>query len=177
MLALLPKQEKLPFDDFYQLWNQKIVQYIYKKIGNYYDAQDLASDVFLYCYDHYDSYDPQKSALSTWLFLIVNSRIKNYYRDTKSSVDIDSVIGVIPDSGIDLDDCLYWEDVLKKVERAIQQLDERKQKIIRLRYFEEKTSDEISQIMGISPVNARVLLSRAISALEKSCADLIKGDA
>ena len=176
MLVLLPLKEKPPFDEFYQSWHQRVVQYIYKKIGNLYDAEDIASDVFLYCLDHYDDYDPNRSAISTWLFLIVNSRIKNHYRDAKDSVALDSVIGFLPDDCVDMDDCLYWEDVIKRVERAIGHLDDRKQKIIRLRYFEEKTSDEIAEIMGISSVNARVLLSRAISTLEKRCSDLIKGD-
>ena len=176
MLELLPQKEKPPFDVFYQSWHQKIVQYIRKKIGNPYDAEDIASEVFLYCLDHYDNYDPQKSSLSTWLFLIVNSRIKNYYRDSKDCVDLDSIIGFVPDDRVDLDDCLYWEDVFKKVELAIEQLDERKRKIIKLKYFEEKTGEEIAEIMGITPVNARVLLSRAINVLEKNCSDLIKGD-
>ena len=152
------------------------MQYINKKIGNFQDAEDIASDVFLYCFDHYDNYDPEKSSISTWLFMIVNSRIKNHYRDTKDSVDLDSVIGIITDDRVDMDECLYWEGVLNKVKDAIGKLDERKQTIVRLRFFEEKSNDEIAKIMGITPVNARVLLSRAISSLEKSCADLLKGD-
>lgn len=173
MLELLPQKEKPPFDEFYQLWHQRTVQYIYKKIGNLQDAEDIAGDVFLYCLDHYSNYDPARSSVSTWLFLVVNSRIKNYYRDTKDHVALDAVEGLISDDQVDLDECLYWEDVLKKVAVAVEQLDERKQKIIKLRYFEEKTSDEIATIMGITPVNARVMLSRAINALEKYCSDLL----
>lgn len=173
MLELLPQKQKSPFDEFYQSWYQKTVQYIYKKTGNFQDAEDIAGDVFLYCFDHYSAYDPAKSSVSTWLFLIVNSRIKNYYRDAKHNVALDAIEGLIADGQGDLDECLYWEDILNKVSLAIEKLDERKQKIIKLRYFEEKTSDEIAAIMGITPVNARVLLSRAITALEKHCSDLL----
>ena len=176
MLTLVPKKEKPPFESFYEAWYAKAVQYIYKKISNLHDAEDLASEVFVYCYSHYDDYDPAKSSLSTWLFMIINSRIKNFYRDTKESVALDSVIDVMADDRIDMDQCLYLEEVLGQVKEAIAQLDERKQTIIRLRFFEEKTNEEIAQIMGISQVNARVLLSRAVASLEKLCADIVKGD-
>lgn len=176
MLELLPKKNKPSFEELYSQWFDKSVQYIYKKIGNLHDAEDLASEVFVYCYSHYDSYDPAKSSVSTWLFMVINSRIKNHYRDNKTDVDLDSVSAFVADDRVDMDECLYTEQLIKQVEKAINRLPERKQQVIRLRFYEEKTSDEIAQILDITPGNARVLLSRAIGDLEKMCADFVKED-
>lgn len=74
---------KPSFDMLFEKYHENVFRYINKKIDNYYDAQDLTSEAFTYCYQHYGDYDPEKSAVSTWLYLIVNSRIKNYYRDKK----------------------------------------------------------------------------------------------
>ncbi len=175
MIELLHKKEKPPFDEVYQSWYQRVLRYIYKKVGNLHDAEDIAGDVFLYCWDHYDNYDPDKSKISTWLFLVAGSRIKNHYRDAKSTVPFDSLINMASDDCVDMDECLYWEAVFARVEQAIGQLDERKQKIIRMKYFEGKTGDEIADILGTTPGNVRVLLSRAINTLEKTCADIIEG--
>lgn len=179
MLELLPqkkKTEKPDFSDFYNEWYQKTVQYVYRKIDNHHDAEDLVEEAFLYCYSHYDSYDPSKSAISTWLYLVVNSRIKNYYRDNKTNVDLDAVVDFIPDDQNDMDAGIYTEQLIAQVDRAIKTLPERQQKIVRMRYFENKTSEEIADILGISRGNARVLLSRAIASLEKQCAEFVKGD-
>ena len=69
------------YETFYRENYTRVLNYVYKKISHKEDAEDLTSEVFLYCYRHYDDYDPSKGKRSTWLYLITNSRIKNYYRD------------------------------------------------------------------------------------------------
>ena len=175
MLQLLPRKDKPTFEEFYESNFPKVVQYIRKKLDNLHDAEDLASEIFIYCYSHYDNYDPEKSSLNTWLYLIVNSRIKNYYRDSKSYVDLETVAGVLPDETIDMDACIYLENLQEGLKRAMEKLPERQRKIVFMRYFEERSSAEIAEILGISPVNVRVQLSRALDALEKLCGGLMEG--
>lgn len=164
---------KPAFSDFYADNYQKIVSYINNKIGNYHQAEDLASEIFLYCYDHYDDYDPSKSALSTWLYLIVNSRIKNHYRDSKSYVDLETLVGVLPDDSVDMDAAIYLQQLRKMLDAAMAKLPERQRKIVYMRYFEERSNVEIAQILGMTPGNVRVQLSRAIDALERICGNLL----
>lgn len=164
---------KPAFSDFYADNYQKTVLYISNKIRNYHQAEDLASEVFLYCYDHYDNYDPSKSALSTWLYLIVNSRIKNYYRDNKSYVDLETLLGVLPDDSADMDAAIYLQQLRKMLDATMAKLPERQRKIVYMRYFEEQSNVEIAQILGMSPGNVRVQLSRAIDTLERICGNLL----
>lgn len=175
-MELLKRQNELPsFSDFYNTHYRRVVYYINKKIGNPYDAEDLASEIFLYCYSHYDDYDPKKSSLSTWLYLIVNSRIKNHYRDVKTYVDLESLVGVIPDDSIDLDACIYLQQLKECLEKAIMQLPARQRRIVTMRYFEERSNNEIASELGMSQVNVRVQLSRALDALERMCGNLLEG--
>ena len=80
------------FDAFYKEHYNQVFWYIYKKINHTEDAQDLAGDVFCACFRNFDNYDPQKSSITTWLYVIVNNRLKNYYRDRKISVPFDEQI-------------------------------------------------------------------------------------
>ena len=50
---------------------------------------------------------------------------------------------------------------------AIKKLDERSQKIIMLRFFEEKSHDEIAKIMNLTTGNVRVIQSRALKQMEE----------
>ena len=77
------------FDDFYKEYYNQVYWYIYKKINHIENAQDLAGDVFCSCYKNFNNYDPQKSSITTWLYVIVNNRLKNYYRDRKITVPLD----------------------------------------------------------------------------------------
>lgn len=169
------QREKVPFPDFYNAHYKKVVHYINNKIGNLHDAEDLASEVFLYCYRHYDSYDPGKSSLTTWLYLVVNSRIKNHYRDARTYVDLESLVGVLPDETIDMDACIYLQQLKDLLEKALLTLPERQRKIVTMRYFEEKSNIEIAAELGMTQVNVRVQLSRALDALEKKFGNMLKG--
>ena len=176
MLRLMPTRIKPPYEDVYSANYSKVVQYINKKIGNYSEAEDLASEVFLYAYKHYDEYDSEKSSINTWLYLIVNSRLKNYYRDTKVSVDLESVVGVLADESIDLEQCVYLEQIGSQLAEAIGRLPERQAQIIRMRFFEQRSSNDIAERLNITPVNVRVQLSRALDKLEILCASILEGE-
>lgn len=175
MLQLLTHDPKPKYETFYEQNYKRVLYYVRNKIDNMEDAEDLVAEVFLYCYTHYDEYTPDKSSITTWLYMIVNSRIKNYYRDHKSHVDLDSLSGILPDDRVDLDAGVYIEQLHTSLMAAIKKLPERQQKIVMLRYFEEKTNDEIARIMNLTPVNVRVLLSRSLDTLEKYCGSILEG--
>lgn len=168
MLTLLEKKCKPEFEDFYRENYARMLSYVRGKLGNTQDAEDLTSEVFLYCYSRYDTYDPEKSSITTWLYLIVNSRVKNYYRDHVSYVDYDEVADVMQAQGVDLDAGVYLEQLYTALMSAIRELPWRQQQIVMMRYFENRSSEEIGQILGIRPSNVRVLLSRALNKLSSS---------
>lgn len=166
MLELLPKKRKPHYEEFYSANYARVLYYVRSKINSAEDAKDLTSEVFLYCYTHYDEYDPEKSSIITWLYLIVNSRIKNYYRDHNVTyVDYEVVSETLQDHGIDLDESVYLEQLHTSLMRAIKCLPQRQQSIIIMRYFENCSSEEIAQRLCLSAGNVRVLLSRALSKL------------
>ena len=168
MLKLLPKKEKPDYEDFYSTNYGRVLYYVKNKINAAEDAEDLVSEVFMYCYSHYEDYDPEKSSITTWLYLIVNSRIKNYYRDHNVTyVDYEVVSETMQDQSIDLDEGVYLEQLHGALMKAIKTLPERQQKIVMLRYFENCSSEEIAVRLSISPGNVRVLLSRALDKLSK----------
>lgn len=166
MLTLLPKKNTPTFEDFYEGNYRRVLNYVRNKITVNEDAEDLVSEVFLYCYNNFSSYDPEKSSITTWLYLIVNSRIKNYYRDHSITyVDYESVVDTMQDQNINLDQGIYLEQLHNALMKAIRGLPERQQRIVMMRYFENRSSDEIASELGISPGNVRVLLSRALTKL------------
>ena len=168
MLKILSNPEKPTFEDFYNDNYKRVLYYVMKKINSAEDAEDLVSDVFMYCYSHYDDYDPEKSSIKTWLYLIVNSRIKNFYRDHNITyVDYEVVSETMRDQNIDLDEGVYMEQLHIALMTAIRTLPERQRKIVMLRYFENCSSAEIAAKLNLSPGNVRVLLSRALDKLSK----------
>lgn len=165
MLKLLPKTEVPSYEDFYAQNYSRVLYYVKGKLTSPEEAEDLTSEVFLYCYSHYSSYDPAKSSLTTWLYLVVNSRLKNYYRDHVPAADFEEVAITLSDDSVDLDRGIYLEQLHSALMTAIRQLPDRQRQIVMMRYFENRSGEDIAERLGITPGNVRVLLSRAMDKL------------
>ncbi len=163
------KNAKPEFEQVYKDHYFNVFKYINKKIENKENAEDLASEVFLYCYDHYDSYDPEKSSITTWLYMVTNSRLKNFYRDRRSNEDIDELYNVLPDTDSDMEGAVYLTQVREVLAHAISTLSETQQKIVIMSYFQNKTSKEIAEELGMSAGNVRITLMRALDKLGGEC--------
>lgn len=155
------------FEDFYTENYSKVYRYIYKKINSEEDAKDLTGDVFLACYTHYAGYDPAKSSITTWLYVIVNNKLKNYYRDKKSTVPFDEKIDenavLYEDYG---EEIVYLQNCRDMLADAISSLPPKNQMIVILKFFGDKQSNEIAAITNMSPINVRVTLTRALKKIK-----------
>lgn len=161
-------QEKPPFEEVYQRHYKEAVYYARGKMGNLHDAEDLVSDAFIYCYEHYDGYDPARSSVATWLYLVVNSRIKNYYRDQKQTVDYSELEEWMFVEEPDMERAVYLDELRAFISDHLAELSEQQRNVVLMRYFHDMEFADIARELDISPGNARVILSRALGKLEKS---------
>ena len=104
---------KPSFEDFYLENYGKVYRYIRKRIHIAEETEDLTQTVFEYCYKSYELFDPVKSSISTWLYLIVNSRLKNYYRGRKESDDIGNYANTLFAACDEMDKTIYLEELKK----------------------------------------------------------------
>lgn len=70
------------------------------------------------------------------------------------------------ENGRESDSAMIGKEDIRMLEAAIDKLPPTQQQIIRLRFYEEKNFEEIASEMGLSQINARVLLSRARNRLK-----------
>lgn len=163
---------KPPFEAVYDSCYFPVFRYVSSRVNSRQDAEDLTADAFLYAYSHYADYDPQKSAVSTWLYLIVNSRLKNHYRDRRDLVDLEEVEAFLFAEGEELGRAVWLEQLRTALGQALLQLPERQQRAVIMRYFEEKDYAQIAAALETTEGNVRVVLSRALDKLEKQSAGL-----
>lgn len=156
------------FEAFYNEYYEQVFWYIYKRINHKEDSQDLTGDVFCSCYKNFANYDPNKSSIKTWLFVITNNRLKNYYRDKKITVSFEELAekNYITDDGI-IVESIEIDSFRNLLADAISTLQEKHQLIIVLKYFGNKKSDEIAKILNMSSVNVRVIISRTLKKINE----------
>ena len=154
------------FEEFYSRFYWQVYSYLCKHSMRAEDAKDLTHDIFMYCWNKWDSYDSTRSSLGTWLFMIVKCRFTNYIRSRRENVDIDALSEILPDENAsDMDRAVSLEMLRENLALALGQISEQARKIIILRYFNNASWEKVAMELGISSGNARVILSRTLKKL------------
>ncbi|WNC16092.1 sigma-70 family RNA polymerase sigma factor [Brevibacillus brevis] len=139
------------------------------------DAQDLTQECFLKAYRYLHSYDTQRG-FAPWLYRIAI----NLYVDSKTAKQRQQDLVAFDDETMPTDEAnpetIYlmgenWEELQKQIDRLPQQY----RLVLTLRYLEELTYQEISEILDISVATAQVRLHRAKQKLREYCQPVKKG--
>lgn len=160
--------EAMPFEQVYERYYFDVFRFVSKRLENREEAEDLTSEVFLYCYKNYDRYDPAKSAVSTWLFLVAKSMLKTHYRDRKQHLDISDFEDWLLADDYDMSRAVYLEQLRDFLAEQIKLLPEKYQQAIVMRFFQEKEFEEIALALDTTQGNVRVILSRAVAKLKQA---------
>jgi len=131
--------------------------------GNHEEAEELAQDSFLKAYRSLKSFK-MKSSFSTWLYRIVyNTTISQLRAKKKGILSLED----FPADATDFIGTNTSEEEAEKEYRnslvnfALQKISEDERGLISLYYYDEMSTDEISEVTGISKSNIKVKLFRA----------------
>ena len=152
-------------EKIYLEYREKVFRYVRGKVASTADAEDVTSEIFLKVLSSLDSYDEEKSTLSTWIYTITHNTVCNYYREqSKRALSLDENA-----PGSCTDDVMteIENEILKEnLAIALETLTEREQDIIVLYYYHEIPLRDIAIKMGITYTNAKFIKHQAISKLK-----------
>ena len=170
-MRILQMNEAMTYDEFYKTYYHSVLKYLRGKCANYADAEDLTSQVFIYCYQNFSKYDPQKASITSWVYMIANSRFKNYCRDRKVYADIDEIGQFIPDENNSLEAAIELDEMREEIARALLKLSDVQRMVVVLSYFKNMSAAEIGEMLDMKPGAVRTCLSRALDKMESDLED------
>lgn len=169
------KGDQDAFSDVVSLFQHKIYQHCYRMLGNRHEAEDMAQEAFIRAYINIDSFDENRK-FSTWLYRIATNLTIDRLRKRKPDYYLDAEIkgaeGLDMHSNLATDAPLPEEQVanmeLKSyIEHEISMLPPKYRNIIILRYLEEFSLKEISDILDIPLGTVKVRIHRGREVLRK----------
>ena len=154
----------------------KLFAYLYRLIGNRDEAEDLLQDVFIKAYKNLRSYDSSRK-FSSWIYRIAHNEAVNFIKRKSlkrfvSWEDISSTKDKLESSSNEesADGAWIRKESIKEVDDAINKLPIKYKQVLLLRYFSDKSYDEIGEILG-KPVNTvGTLINRAKKKLSDEIA-------
>ncbi|MEA4811715.1 MAG: sigma-70 family RNA polymerase sigma factor [Anaerolineaceae bacterium] len=151
------------FSPFYQKYFEPVYRYLYSRLGNTQDAEDLCSQTFVQAYQSFHSLrNPERFA--PWLFKIARNKLNDFWRKQKPSLYLDE--GLLQFSAPDPHSQAEISERLQKMAMLIHGLTEQEQELIRLRYLAELNFREISKILGKSESAVKKALYRLLAQLQ-----------
>lgn len=151
-------------EQMYKDYKNKVFGYIFNRIHNRADAEDLTSDVFFKVVEHIDDYNPEKASPSTWVFVITRNTLIEYFRKHKLTEDIEEQQIPVNDEPVDK---ILLEEQQELVARALLELPEKMRDIIVSRYYYGFRFSKIGEMMDMTEANARVTHARALAKLKE----------
>lgn len=172
------------FGDLVKRYDGRLVNFVYRTIGDRERAQDLVQETFVRVYRHAARFDQTKK-VSTWVYTIAGNLAKNELRNRsrnplvlfqsiKQNWDADHRPLEWEDTHYKPDDLYRKRFLREKVEAAVQELPEHHRIVFVLRELEGKTYEEIADITGCNLGTVKSRLNRARNNFAQVIAPMIE---
>jgi RNA polymerase sigma-70 factor (ECF subfamily) len=74
-LARKAVNDENAFEELYEYFFPRVYNFVFARLKNVADADDVTSITFMKMNENLENYDPTKAAFSTWLFRIANNAL------------------------------------------------------------------------------------------------------
>lgn len=161
------KKDPRRFSPLYDAYYKPIFLYVYKRVDSEEATADITSQVFLKAITNIQKYKFQGVPFSAWLFRIATNEINQFFRKTKKqravSIDIPGVEMLMKEMDEPVDNTAH----IKVLISCLNLLKEVEVQLLEMRFFEQMSFKEISDILGITENNAKVKAYRVVEKLRK----------
>lgn len=158
--------ESEPYGELIRRYESKLARYVRKFVPNVAEQEDVIQDVFIKAYRNLNGFDTERR-FSPWLYRIAHNEALNHIKKHKREpLIIDEHEWEIADERLDLRREMDHTFSRETVAAALGQLKPKYREPLVLFYFEERTYEEISEILRLPRNTVGTLISRAKSQLK-----------
>ena len=149
-------------------YESKLLRYILRISGiKKEDAEDLLQEVFIKVYENLNDFD-QKLKFSSWIYRITHNMVIDNFRKMKVrpaianfNEDINNKILANIKSDFDIFKEIDIKYLREGIEKVLKKMDRNYKEVLVLRFFEDKSYEEISDILKKPTGTVSTLINRA----------------
>jgi RNA polymerase sigma-70 factor (ECF subfamily) len=171
LVATFLAGQNAAFDELVERYQKRLLNFVYRTIGDRERAEDLVQEVFIRVHRHLHRFDQTKK-FSTWIYTIASNLAKNelrnrsrnplvFFQSIKKSWEPDHRPVQFEDPHQRPDDLFRRRHLRELVEWAVDQLPGHHREVFVLRELEGKSYEEISEITECNLGTVKSRLNRA----------------
>lgn len=166
VLAVREKDKEL-YSEIIKRYSKKIGHYLCNFIKDEDERQDVIQLVFIKAYRNLYDFDANRR-FSPWLYRIAHNEALNYLKKyKKESLFLDEKEWEVADEKFDLDEKIDSKILKTKIEKGLLKLKDKYREALLLYFFEQKTYEEIGDILQVPRNTVGVFIMRGKKALKE----------
>jgi len=167
LVEIIRKKDKELFSEIIKRYQTKLSHYLRKFIYDPDELEDVLQLVFIKSYKNLYGFNVNKK-FSSWIYRITHNEAINYLKkNSRGQISLDEVEYKIIDEKINLDGDIYQILLKKKIEKYLKNIKLKYREPLILFYFEQKSYQEISDILRIPKNTVGTLISRGKQMLKE----------
>jgi RNA polymerase sigma-70 factor, ECF subfamily len=165
--------EAAAFGELYSFYLDAIYRYVFFRVGEQRDAEDLTELVFLKAWEALPGYKDFGNPLSSWLYRIAHNIVVDFHRHSRPYVsELETELTEDrEDESVNTLGMVIEVEELNELAMAISQLTAEQQQVIILRFIEGMSHTEISRVIGKNEGTCRMIQHRGLVALNRLLSD------
>lgn len=169
------KGDQNAFGEIVEIYKNKVYQLCYRMLGNRHEAEDVSQEAFIRAYVNINTFK-QDFKFSTWLFRIATNlcidRIRKKKPDYYLDAELSGTDGLNMYSQVAADVELPERELeslelQETIQKEILKLPEKYRSVIVLKYIEELSLNEISEILDLPLGTVKTRIHRGREALRQ----------
>jgi RNA polymerase sigma-70 factor, ECF subfamily len=161
------KGDENAFGSLYETYLSAIYRFIFLKVGNKADAEDITHQVFLRAWKTMPRYKDKGFPFSSWLYKIARNAVIDHYRTTKHHTDIETIPEDLHSENPNFNEKIDTNIQMNKVRTALSHLEGDQKTVLIMKFVNDLPNKEIARLVGKSEGAIRVIQHRALKQLKK----------
>jgi RNA polymerase sigma factor (sigma-70 family) len=147
---LNPDTRNFAYNQLVRKYQQKVYWHVRKMVIDHDDADDLTQETFIKIWKHLESFR-QESQLYTWIYRIATNECLNFLssKRRKFFLPLHDITSELAEK-IDSSPHIEGDEIQKQLQKALLRLPDKQRLVFNMRYYDDLTYEQISEILGTS---------------------------
>jgi RNA polymerase sigma-70 factor (ECF subfamily) len=166
-LVAQAREDPSAFGKLYERYVTKVYNYVYYRVGNHQDAEDLTSRTFFRALRHIGTYEDRGAPVSAWFYRIAHNLVANWHRDQgrRPVVSLEAVS--VDDSPESPEAVAMTVEERDRLLAVVRRLPADRQRLLVLKFTERMSNAEIGSVMERTEGAIKSLYHRTLIALRQ----------
>jgi RNA polymerase sigma-70 factor, ECF subfamily len=170
LIAKIAKGDRSAMEALFTRYRVRVFKFVLRMVRNEAIAEELNSDVFLDVWRQAGTFEG-RSAVSTWIFSIARFKALNALQRRGEEELDDDKADAIEDDADDPETVLAKKDKAAVLRQCLVELSAEHREIVNLIYYQHKSVEEVSGIVGIPEATVKTRMFYARKKLSELLAE------